>query len=198
MFVLQILSDYFLPLMQSLRSHIAKWCFISLICVGFGLYMVRPAHAQHTSKAFSSWIDTVVDESQAADLKQQLDQMRASGADIYKLMRHASRHMSKADRDFDLLFNTAASDASDHILQVLLQQWNHYKTGNGMANVPPPETIKTPVSITVDKYGSPGFAMTYSGSISQVEKFSASQIHEPRILYHRFEPMSTGIAIGAP
>lgn len=198
MFVLQVVSDYFLPLMQSLRSHIAKWCFISLICVGFGLYMVRPAHAQHTSKAFSSWIDTVVDESQAADLKQQLDQMRASGADVYKLMRHASRHMSNTDRNFDLPLDAAASDASDHILQVLLQQWNHYRTGNGMANVPPPEIIKTPVSITVDKYGSPGFAMTYSGTTSQEERFSTDEVQKGWIPAHRFEPMSTGIAIGAP
>lgn len=184
--------------MQTLRSHITKWCFISLICIGFGLYMVGPAHAQHTSKAFSSWIGTVVDESQATDLKQELDKLRASGADIYKLMRRASQLMSKADQDVNLPLNAADTDASEHILHVLLQQWNHYRTGNGMANVPPPEIIKTPVSISVDKYGSPGFALTFNEAAPVSETLSEGENQHLCIHAHRLDPMSTGIAIGAP
>lgn len=182
--------------MQMLRSHIAQWSFISLICLGFTVYMVRPVHAQHTTKAFSSWIGTVVDESKASDLQQELDKMSDSGADIYKLMRHASMLMSKTDRDFDLPLETG--DASDHILQVLLQQWNHYRTGNGMANVPPPEIIKTPVSISVDKYGSTGFATVYRTTPSRVDMLPIDDIEDILHVSNRLEPMSMGIAIGAP
>jgi hypothetical protein len=162
--------------------------------------MLRPAHAQHTTRAFSSWIGTVVDESQATDLKQELEKLRASGADIYKLMRHASQLMSKGNKEVKLPLNDtdANGHGSEQILHVLIQQWNHYQTGNGMANVPPPEITKTPVSITVDKYGSTVFSISFTDAVPNKESLTEVENRRHRVYSPQMDPMSMGIAIGAP
>ena len=122
--------------------------------------------------------------------------MSESGADVYKLMEHASLVMSNTEKEIG--FPLASSDASNQIYQVLLQQWNHYSTGKGMANVPPPETVKTLANVSIEKSGKAFFAfiplhqsdttyLSYSGTDNDLVHFNNS-----------FEPMITGIAIGAP
>lgn len=182
--------------MQKLRSHIAKLCIISLICAGFGMYMVRPANAQQSTKAFSSWISIVVDGTHSSNLKQELDRMSNSGANVYKLMEHASKVMSKTDRESDLPLE--ADDASNHIFQVLLQQWNHFQTGNGMANIPPPEIVKTLVHTTVDKYGTTVFARLSDTRSSDIVSFHTGIQARALFFDVGMEPMTGGIAIGAP
>lgn len=182
--------------MQLLRSHIIKWCFISLICTGFGLYMAKPVHAEDSAQAFSSWIGTVVDDASGSNLMQELNTLSESGADIYKLMQYASRHMSKADQQFDLPLSE--DDATDHIMQVLLQQWNHFKTGNGMATVPPPEIVKAVAGISIDKYSAAGGHSYLTHSIYRSFPTSSRSAHYVPGPYKSLDPMSVGIAIGAP
>lgn len=160
------------------------------------MYMVRPANAQQSTKAFSSWISFVADNAASADLKQELDKMSDSGADIYKLMEHASLVMSKTDRDFDLPLES--TDASNHILQVLLQQWSHFQTGNGMANVPPPEIVKTLTNISIDKYGSAFFTASGQDNSQNAITGFLSIASEGIYITESLEPMAGGIAIGAP
>lgn len=182
--------------MQKLRSHIAKSYLISLICAGLCLYLARPANAQQSTRAFSSWLSTMVDQQDNSQLEEELERLSESGATVYKLMEHASQVMSKKGKEVDLPYSSA--EASHHIYQVLLQQWNHFNTGNGMANVPPPEISKQLVSYSVEKSGKISFE---SASPGHKENFfiSYSGINQSPVHYsNSFEPMITGIAIGAP
>ncbi len=181
--------------MQILRSHIAKTSIISLICIGLCLFMARPADAQQSARAFSSWLGTVADNADNG-LEKELEKMRESGADVYKLMEHASLVMSNHDKEIDLPL--ISTDASNRIYQVLLQQWNHFNTGKGMANVPPPEIIKSLISISMEKSGKIFFAMA-SVNQSAVTSFAFPETVNDLIHFNiSFEPMITGIAIGAP
>ncbi|MGK7371044.1 MAG: hypothetical protein ACNS64_12590 [Candidatus Halalkalibacterium sp. M3_1C_030] len=182
--------------MQKLRSHIAKTYIISLICAGICLYMARPANAQQSTKAFSSWLSSVVDQKDSTQLEEELEQLSKSGATVYRLMEHASLVMSKEGEKVDIPY--ASSEASNRIYQVLLQQWNHFNTGNGMANVPPPEIVKPFASISVEKSGK---VFLDSISPSQIGKAFISYMglaEGPVHFSKSFEPMITGIAIGAP
>lgn len=158
--------------------------------------MVKPVHAEDSTRAFSSWIGTVVDDGSGSDLMQELNTLSESGADIYKLMKYASRHMSEADRQFDLPLSK--DDASDRIMQVLLQQWNHFKTGNGMAKVPPPEIVKAVAGISVDKYGAASDHGCLNHAIFRSFSTSFYTANFIPIPGNSLDPMSTGIAIGAP
>jgi len=182
--------------MQKLRSHIAKTYIISLICVGISLYMARPANAQQSTRAFSSWLSTMVSQQDSTQLEEELERLSESGATVYKLMEHASQVMSNNGQEVD--FPYASTNASNHIYQVLLQQWNHFNTGNGMADVPPPEIIKPLASISVEKSGKVSFDSVSPGHIENTFVSYSGLSEGPVHFTKSFEPMITGIAIGAP
>lgn len=182
--------------MQKLRSHITKTYLISLICAGLCLYLARPANAQQSTRAFSSWLSTMVDQQDNSQLEQELQRMTKSGASIYKLMEHASKVMSENGREVDLPYSSA--EASHHIYQVLLQQWNHFNTGNGMANMPPPEISKQLANYSVEKSGKVSFESASAGHIENTFISYSGLIQSPVHFSNSFEPMITGIAIGAP
>ncbi|MDX1585639.1 MAG: hypothetical protein R3222_02805 [Balneolaceae bacterium] len=182
--------------MQKLRSHIAKTYVISLICAGLCLYLARPANAQQSTRAFSSWLSTMVDQQDHSMLEEELEQLSESGATVYKLMEHASIVMSKNGEKVDLPYSSA--EASHRIYQVLLQQWNHFNTGNGMANMPPPEISKQLASYSVEKSGKVSFESASVGHVAN-SFISYSGLNQSPVHYsNSFEPMITGIAIGAP
>ncbi len=182
--------------MQKLRSHIAKSYIISVICVGICLYMARPANAQQSTRAFSNWLSTVVDQQDSMKLEEELQRLSKTGATVYKLMEHASQIMSNNDKEAGIPYTS--NDASHQIYEVLLQQWNHFNTGNGMANMPPPEIIKPFASISVEKSGKIFFETASPGQFENItvsySGFSPAPVHYSK----SFEPMITGIAIGAP
>lgn len=182
--------------MQKLRSHIAKSYLISLICAGLCLFMARPVNAQQSSTVFSSWLSTIVDHTDSSDLKQELETLSESGANVYKLMEHASIVMSNTGQKADLPL--ATSEASNHIYQVLLQQWNHFSTGKGMANIPPPEIIKSLITVSVEKCGKAFFDITPSDRLGNTFSLYADMQNDLVHFYNSFEPMITGIAINAP
>lgn len=182
--------------MQKLRTHIAKIYIISLICAGICLYMVRPANAQQSTRAFSSWLSAMIDQQDSTQLEEELERLSESGATVYKLMEHASLVMSKEGEKVDMPY--ASSEASNRIYQVLLQQWNHFNTGNGMANLPPPEIIKPLASISVEKSGKVSFDAAYPSEIEKTVTSYSGLSERPEHFSKSFEPMITGIAIGAP
>lgn len=158
--------------------------------------MARPANAQQSTKAFSNWLSTVVDQEDSTQLDEELEKLSESGATVYKLMEHASQVMSENGEEVDLPYSSG--EASNRIYQVLLQQWNHFNTGNGMANMPPPEIVKSLAGISVEKSGKISFD---TASVDEIEKtfISYSGLDEGPVHFSKsFEPMITGIAIGAP
>lgn len=190
---------YFLAIfiaMQRIRSHIVRLFTISLLWAALGVYIVQPAQAKHSARSFSNWFASVTQKTGAADFVDDLERMKNSGMGLRELIEHASYIVSKNNEDFNLPLKGAS--ASHQIYQILLTQWSQYQTGSGMANVPPPESVKSGINIQVDKSGT-------IGCKNNVPETSLRYIHP--VTWHSDEyhlpdrsltPMATGIAIGAP
>lgn len=138
----------------------------------------------------------MVDQQDSMQLEKELQRLSESGATVYKLMEHASQVMSNKDKEAGLPY--ASNDASHQIYEVLLQQWNHFNTGNGMANMPPPEIIKPLASISVEKSGKISFGTVSPVQIENTSISTSGYCPAPVHYSKSFEPMITGIAIGAP
>lgn len=158
--------------------------------------MVRPAQARQSTKAFSSWLSTVIDKTGSSHLQKELEQLRDSGADVYRLMDHASRVMSRGNKDFN--FPLESADAYHQIYRVLLLQWNQFQTGSGMADMPPPEVLKPLVIPQIDKHGLSAqmnvpanvWYAVYAGQLQEIALILS--------LDTSLTPLAGGIAIGAP
>jgi len=182
--------------MRRIRSHIIKLFTISLLWAGLGLYVVQPAQAKHSARSFSNWFTSVTQKADMVDFADDLNRMKDSGMRLSELIEHASYIVSKNNEDFNLPLKGAS--ASHHIYQILLTQWNQYQTGNGMENMPPPETVKSGFNIQVDKSG----ALGYGGTAPASSMRYLHPVSWHSVEYHfsdkSLTPMATGIAIGAP
>lgn len=196
LFVLYCLSAYFLPLMQRLRTHITKHFMIPLVILGLSLYVVRPAYAQ-ANQSFSFWLSSLVDDTQMPELQKEVDllNLQAPGTNIYELMLQVSELLSKSDLEGT---PSDSRQAPQKIYHVLLQQWNHFQSGKGMAATPPVEVLKPLLSPQVDKLQS-GTDLRMHTSIQGYDDPEAT-VHLPKGtgFYTNLSPMVTGIAIGAP
>lgn len=170
---------------------------ITLLWCGFSLYVVRPAEAKGSTKDFANWLTTVTKKSSTEDLQKQLEELKKSETDLNSYISQVSRIVSRNNEDFNLPVRKAA--ASNQIYQVLLLEWNQFQTGTGMANVPPPETVKSTSLLQIDKFGSVGFtAVSYKTPVQKnfylASRSTFRSINTPESV----TPMSEGIAIGAP
>lgn len=182
--------------MQLLRSHIVKLYAISLIVFGLGLCMVQPACGQNSTRSFANWFAEIAKANHSDELAKELDQLKNSGVDLRELVRHASQIISRNNNDFNLPLGK--SPASHQIYQVLLAQWNQYQTGSGMANMPPPETVKPGAHLQVDKSGAATHIISngfHSFRFTALKTISKPSVHSPG---KPAAPMAAGIAIGAP
>lgn len=183
-------------LMRRIRSHIIKLFTISLLWAGLGLYVVQPAQAKRSARSFTSWFASVTHKADLADFADDLNRMKNSGMELSELIEHASYIVSNNNEDFDLPLKGAS--ASHQIYQILLAQWSQYQTGAGMANVPPPDSVKSGFSIQVDKSGTP----EYGNGAPEASLHYAHPAPRHSAGYHfpgkSPAPMATGIAIGAP
>lgn len=182
--------------MQKLRVHILKVIVVTLLWAGFGLYIAQPVKATDSSRAFSHWLDQVVEHSDDASLQQQLIEMNSSGSDVYQLMDYLSQHLQKNDIDADLPGNDDL--AAKKLYNLLLIDWSHHQTGNGMAKVPPPSTLKTGLALQIEKYSTFPSATYIADTVLSPTEFFVDKLTVEETIDFSLTPMSEGIAIGAP
>lgn len=196
--MLLCVSAYFLPLVNALRFHITKLFLAGLIWSGIGLYLVRPVHGEDRPDEFTRWLETVVKkDTDSGSLQKQIYRLNDSEYTLNALIHEASEIVSRYNEDFNLPLKSHDSD-SDHVYAVLVLEWNSYQTGDGMGKAPIPKTVRPGLHPTTDKYAQ-GFG-------SKIKKTSESRCPIPtgtepvrgRTVIHTVEPLSGGIAIGAP
>lgn len=182
--------------MQRLRTHIAKLFVISLIWFGFGFYIVQPAQAKSSARSFAYWFSHVAQQTDASEVTRELNRLKDSGVELNELIEQASEIISKNNEGFNLPLKGVSG--SHQIYQILLAQWSSFQTGSGMANVPPPETVKSGINLHVDKFSSLGHGKT-AGVVPLVfAKSEAAPAYDCACFARSVTPMATGIAIGAP
>lgn len=178
--------------MQRLRTHISKVVITSLLWAGLGLYIVQPVKAADSSRTFAYWLDEVVEQSDDSLFQQELIRMNKSGSNAYQLMEYLSRHLQQ-----DAGNPVNDEPAAKKLYNMLLVEWSHYQTGNGMSKVPPP-AIKSNMVLQVEKFSSavsPGvFVHAFSHPSYLLENESTAET----TIDYSLTPMSEGIAIGAP
>lgn len=192
MFVPVLLSAYFLELMQKLRTHISKVVITSLLWAGLGLYIAQPVQATNSSRTFAHWLDEVAEQSDDLLFEQELIRMNNSGSNAYQLMEYLARHIQQDDR-------YPANDelAAKKLYHMLLVEWSHYQTGNGMSKVPPP-TFKSNMALQVEKYSSTTLPGVFVHAFPHPSYLLENENTVERIIDYSLTPMSEGIAIGAP
>lgn len=190
-------SGYFQPLMKQLRSYIARLLVALLVFSGFSLYVVQPAQAGHTSNAFARWLSMMAKTSDASDLQKELQDLRGSSAQLADLLEQASRIVTQNTEEFNFPF--VKEDGSQELYQLLLIEWNQFQTGNAMAGVPAQQMVVKPLlSLHMDKGGSLGSAAIIQDRVPSVfERVCSKPVLQPAAK-NTVEPMSDGIAIGAP
>lgn len=182
--------------MKRLRSYIARLLVTLLVCSGFILYVVQPAQAGQTSDEFARWLGMMAEASDAPGLKKELQDLKASGGQLSEMLEQASQIVTQNNDEFDFPF--ATEQASRELYRLLLIEWNHFQTGNAMDGLPVQQTVKPLLLLQVDKTGSLASATPrpYFGAL-KVDKDRIVPI--PRIATRvLIEPMSGGVAIGAP
>jgi hypothetical protein len=81
---------------------------------------------------------------------------------------------------------------------MLLLHWSQFQTGSGMANVPPPETMKSGSALQIDKFNTPGHTSPISSASVTGSELSNTGVIEHSGFPSSLTPMANGIAIGAP
>ncbi len=195
-FVPLSVSAYFLPLMNRLRTHIARFVIVLLICSGFGLSLVQPAQAEHSTTAFADWLSAMTKSSNGTDLQQELENLRKSGDHLDKVIEQASQIVSNNNEEFP--FSYAESMASQQLYQMLLIEWNQFQTGNAMSCIPVQQTVKSLVPVKTDKTPLTGLAISFVETAEQ----SFWDVQQVVCLQSGFSftliPMVGGIAMRAP
>ncbi|MCW9714170.1 hypothetical protein LQ318_14760 [Aliifodinibius salicampi] len=180
--------------MKRLRSYITRLLVALLVCSGLSLYWIQPVQASHNSYAFAQWLSMMAESSQTTDFQQELEDLKRSGGDFEDFVEKASELVSNND-DFDFPF--ANEDTSREIHQLLLIEWKQFQTGNAMANMPVPHTVKSLMLLHIDK-GAFGSFGNIQCETPQFGLKPISKANNTRVINVSIEPMSGGIAIGAP
>lgn len=183
--------------MKRLRTHIARWLVAFLVISGFSLSLVQPAQARQNTHDFARWLDMMAKSSDTAALQKELKDLKASGEALSAMIQKASEIISKNNENFNFPF--AKEETPNQLYQLLLIEWNQFQTGDAMAGIPSAQkTIKPLLPWHTDKLSTPGLAVFCSDSFQvAANRFvitNRQQTQEPLSL----QPMSSGIAIGAP
>ena len=191
-----LVSDYFQQLMKSFRSHIAQLMVALLICSGLSLSWVQPVQADQTSHAFARWLSMMAKPADASDLQKELQELRASGGQLDEVLQKASQIVTQNNEEFSFPFSK--EKASGQLYQLLLIEWNQYQTGNTMANVPVSQNVKPLLPLHIDKVE--GGTLAVQGQPLFAAFVSGQWVNQPasQAISFSVEPMSSGIAIGAP
>lgn len=182
--------------MKFLRSHILKVTVVTLLLSGFGFCFVQPAQSNSNSRAFASWLSAMASQSDMAEVRAELDQLKQSGAQLSQIIERATRIVTDNNEEFSFALQKAV--ATQQVYQFLLIEWNQFKTDNTMANLPVRPSVKISIPFSVDKAGA-FFAeiSTFSNTAPPVshirETVKALPVFQLSII-----PMADGIAIGAP
>lgn len=166
-----------------------------LVCSGLSLYWIQPVQASHNSYAFAQWLSMMAESAETKDFQEELEDLKRSGEHFEDFLEKASELVSNND-GVDFPFTN--EDTSRELHQLLLIEWNQFQTGNAMANMPVPHAVKSLIFPNVDKGGAFGL----SGNIQyETPEFGIKPIsvaNNKRVNNVSIEPMSGGIAIGAP
>lgn len=181
--------------MNRLRTHIIRIIVLAAICTGFGLYTVQQMQADHSSKAFASWLDSIATSSDDITM-QKLDDHNETTADLDEIIREASRIIKINGGDLKVAF--AESTASMQLYQLLLIEWKQFQTGNAMAGIPIPASAKTFISVVLDQKGAMEFEAMASAFPQLTQQFNVVNAVVPQLFAYALQPMTEGIAIGAP
>ncbi len=196
-FVPFLLSAYFLPLMNRLRTNTIRLIATVAICVGFGLYMVQQAQADHSSQAFANWLNSMVSTADGITVQQELDDLQKSTTHLDKIIKEASRIVKSNNENFDFPFSE--STAPIHIYQLLLIEWGQFQTGSAMAGIPMPSVAKAVVSVVLENNKAPvGFAEKIAKGLELFGSIDALILDVDQLFIQALQPMTEGIAIGAP
>jgi hypothetical protein len=182
--------------MNRLRTHIARFIIVLLICSGFGLSLVQPTQAEHSTTAFADWLSAMTKSSNGIDLQQELESLRKSGDHLDKVIEQASQIVSNNNEEFT--FSYAKSMASHQLYQMLLIEWNQFQTGNAMSCIPVQQTVKSLVPIKTDKTPFTGLATSFSETIEQAFWHVRQIVYPQRGFLFTLIPMVGGIAMRAP
>ena len=182
--------------MNRLRTYIIRLSVIAVICTGFGLYMVQQIQVNRSSQAFASWLDSKVKATDSIGLQKELDDLRKSARDLDEFIKEASQFVKSNNENFN--FSFAESTASMHFYQLLLIEWSQFQTGNAMAGIPIPSVTKAFASIILDKKGAINSALAGSFVPEFIWEFDVYTMDANEFFAMAMQPMTEGIAIGAP
>lgn len=189
-------SDYFQPLMKRLRTYIARLLVTLLVCSGFSLYMVQPARAGQAPDDFARWLSMMAEASDAPGLQKELQDLKSSGGQLADMLEYASQIVTENNDEFDFPF--AKEETSRELYQLLLIEWNQFQTGNAMDGIPVQQTVKSSLLLHIDKTGGLGSATAWPCKWTTIVGENSIANIPPIAAHIMVEPMSGGIAIGAP
>lgn len=168
-----------------------------LVCSGFSLYMVQSAQANRTSDDFARWLSMMAGASDASDLQKELQNLRTAGGQLTDMLAEASQIVTSNNDEFD--FSFTREETSRELYQLLLIEWNQFQTGNAMDAVPVQQTVKPLLLLHVDKKTG---GLESEAVWSDIWTSIVGEHGVPVVLQIStavaIEPMSGGIAIGAP
>ncbi|WP_440999705.1 hypothetical protein [Fodinibius sp. SL11] len=182
--------------MNRLRTHIIRITVIAVICTGFGLYMIQQTQVNQSSEAFASWLTTKVKASDSVTLQKELDDLRKSTTQLDEFIKGASQILESNDETLD--FSFAGSTVSMHFYQLLLIEWSQFQTGNAMAGIPIPSITKGLGSVVLDQKGAIGSASAVSLISKHLFLIKNYTAESDEFFAMAMQPMTEGIAIGAP
>ncbi|MGM0546412.1 MAG: hypothetical protein ACQEST_06800 [Bacteroidota bacterium] len=158
--------------------------------------MVQQTQANHSSQAFANWLNSMIRSADGVTVQQELDDLRKSTDQLEKIIREASRIVKNNNANFEFPFGE--STASVHLYQLLLIEWSQFKTGNAMAGIPMQSVAKAVVSVVLDSKAPIGFGEGISKSLQFFGSVDAIILEHNRLFKQALQPMTEGIAIGAP
>lgn len=168
-----------------------------VVCFGLGLFMVQQTQTNHSSQAFASWLTAMLKASDGVKVQQELDDLRKSTTHFDEFVKEASQIVKTHNERFPFIFTESAG--SVHLYQLLLIEWSQFQTGNAMAGIPVETSAKTFVSIALDNKGAMGTAVAVFNAIPKVlDGFEKIILANKVFFVSALEPMTEGIAIGAP
>lgn len=182
--------------MKRLRTYIMRIIVLVLVGTGFGLYMVQPVQADHSSQSFANWLSKMAESSDGAELQKELNNLRKTASHLEDTIKEASQIVSRNNDDFN--FSFVESLASQSLYQLLLIEWNQSQTENAMAAVPIQHISKLIVSATIDKSGIGYFASDDITTPDIPFSVNTRLLNSQQLIGVVLVPMVNSIAIGAP
>lgn len=182
--------------MKILRSHILRITVVTLLLSGFGMFFLQPVQGDSDSRAFAHWLSTMAEHSaEVDDISHELDQLKRSDMRIAQMIEKASQIVTQNSGEFKYPIQ---SNAISSIYQLLLMEWNQFKTDNAMAAVPVRPIVKMSAPFNLDKIGAFVARNIFYKNALPVSLNAMEMIPKLPRLKSAIIPMADCIAIGAP